>query len=260
MLFVLNKLKTIWITGGSSGIGFATAEKFLNEGWNVVISSKNKENLDKAKKKLENISNKSKVYSLKCDISNREEVIDTVKKITSEISLIDIGLLNAAAYSPNKTQEFDIKNYEVLIDVNLKGTLYCIEALKNEMQKNKNGNIAIVSSPVGYRGLPTAGAYGMTKAGLINVAESLFFDFKKFGIKIKVINPGFIKSKSTDLNTFPMPFKKSAKYAAEKIYLGLVKTNKFEIIFPTFFLMILKFGRILPYTLYFYLITRITGL
>jgi len=57
LLFVLNKLKTIWITGGSSGIGFATAEKFLNEGWNVVISSKNKENLDKAKKKLENISN-----------------------------------------------------------------------------------------------------------------------------------------------------------------------------------------------------------
>ncbi len=252
-------MKTIWITGGSSGIGLAVAKKFLNEGWKVIISSKNNDNLTIAKEDiLKNIENKE-IYTLKCDISVREEVHKTVHEIESKISKIDLALLNAAAYSPNKSQEFDIKNYELLIDVNIKGTLYCIEILQKYM-KNRNNQIAIVSSPVGYRGLPTAGAYGLTKAGLINLAESLYFDMQKNKIKISVINPGFIESKSTNLNTFPMPFIKSAEFAANKIFQGLTKSYKFEIYFPFFFLLIMKIGRILPYRLYFYLIKKITKL
>ena len=172
---------------------------------------------------------------------------------------IDIAILNAAAYSPNKTQEFNIKNYEHLIDVNLKGTLYCIESLLEQMLEN-NVYIAIVSSPVGYRGLPTAGAYGLTKAGLINLAESLYFDLKKNNIKISIINPGFIKSESTQLNAFPMPFLKSADFAANKIFNGLTGKYKFDIFFPWFFLILLKLFRILPYRLYFFLIKKITKL
>jgi len=252
-------LKTIWITGGSSGIGLAVAKKFLNEGWKVVISSKNIDNLNMAKEDiLKNIKNKE-IYSIKCDISIREEVHKTVHEIESKISKIDLALLNAAAYSPNKSQEFNIKDYELLIDVNIKGTLYCLEILQKYM-KNRNNQIAIVSSPVGYRGLPTAGAYGLTKAGLINLAESLYFDMKKNKIKISVINPGFIESKSTNLNTFPMPFIKSAEFAANKIFLGLTKSYKFEIYFPYFFLLVMKIGRILPYRIYFYLISKITKL
>src|SRR6056300_1064023 len=114
----------IWITGGSSGIGFATAKYFLKNNWNVIISSSNIEKLTNAKNKI----------------------TDTILYIENEIGNINIALLNAAAYSPNKNQEFDISNYELLIDVNLKGTLYCIDALK-EVMKNKDGTIAIVSSP-----------------------------------------------------------------------------------------------------------------
>ena len=126
--------------------------------------------------------------------------------------------------------------------------------------KNRNNQIAIVSSPVGYRGLPTAGAYGLTKAGLINLAESLYFDMQKNKIKISVINPGFIESELTKLNSFPMPFLKSADYAAEKIYKGLTGKYKFEIFFPWFFIIILKLLRILPYKLYFFLISKFTKL
>ena len=100
----------------------------------------------------------------------------------------------------------------------------------------------------------------MTKAGLINLAESLYFDFKKLGIRISVINPGFIESTSTNQNSFPMPFIKPASFAAEKIFNGLTKTEKFEINFPFFFLRMLKLARILPYPIYFYLINKITGL
>ena len=107
--------------------------------------------------------------------------------------------------------------------------------------KHKDNTIAIVSSPIGYRGWPTSGAYGMTKAAQLNLSESLFFDFKKIGINMRVINPGFIDTEATRLNSFKMPFLKSADFAAEKIYKGLTGKYKFEIFFPWFFIIILKF-------------------
>ena len=248
--------KIIWITGGSSGIGYATAKHYLKNNWIVVISSSNNEKLKKAKERLQNINNDKNLYIAKCDITNQDEVKKTISFIENEIGVIDTALLNAAAYSPNKNQEFDIKNYELLIDVNLKGTLYCINILKDVM-KNRGSTIAIVSSPIGYRGWPTSGAYGMTKAAQLNLAESLFFDFKKIGISIKVINPGFIDTEATRLNSFKMPFLKSAEFAAEKIYRGLVFKKRFEIYFPFTIVFIVKILRILPYRIYFYLWKKI---
>ena len=248
--------KLIWITGGSSGIGFATAKHYLKNNWIVVISSSNTEKLQKAKERLQSVNNSENLYIAKCDITNQEEVKKTILFMENEIGVIDTALLNAAAYSPNKNQEFDIKNYELLVDVNLKGTLYCINILKDVM-KNRGSTIAIVSSPIGYRGWPTSGAYGMTKAAQLNLAESLFFDFKKIGITIKVINPGFIDTEATRLNSFKMPFLKSADFAAEKIYVGLVNKKKFEIFFPFFIVFCVKILRIIPYKLYFYLWKKI---
>ena len=248
--------KVIWITGGSSGIGFATAKYYLKNNWIVVISSSNNKKLEKAIKNLKKEDNSENLYKFKCDITNINEVKKTVSLIENNIGNIDTALLNAAAYSPNKNQEFDIKNYELLIDVNLKGTLYCIDALKDVM-KHRGNTIAIVSSPIGYRGWPTSGAYGMTKAAQLNLSESLFFDFKKIGISIKVINPGFIDTEATRLNSFKMPFLKSAEFAAEKIYKGLVFKKKFEIYFPFSIVFFVKILRILPYKIYFYLWKKI---
>ena len=157
-------MKLVWITGGSTGIGLATAKEFLDNNWKVAVSSRNNDKLLDAKKKLLKDSSNHELHLYQCDISKKNEVQKTIEIITAELGNINLAILNAAAYSPNKTQDFAIENYEHLIDVNLKGTLYCINNLINKM-KNRNGHIAIVSSPVGYRGLPTAGAYGMTKAG-----------------------------------------------------------------------------------------------
>ena len=245
-------MKAIWITGGSSGIGFATAKEFLKNNWRVIISSSNLKKLNNAGGKLKKYATKNNLHLLKCDISSKKEVEDSIYSIEKKITKIDIALLNAAAYSPNKNQNFDIKNYEFLIDVNLKGTLYCIDVLKNVM-KERNNKIAIVSSPIGYRGWPTSGAYGMTKAAQLNLAESLYFDFKKLKINISVINPGFIDTEATRLNSFKMPFLKSPEFAAEKIYKGLVYKSRFEIYFPFTIIFVVKILRILPYKIYFFL-------
>ncbi len=242
-------MHTIWITGGSSGIGFAVAKKFLEKNWQVIITSSNLTKLEEATKKLKNKTNSDNIFSIVCDITNYNDVNKTITRIENEISPINIALLGAAAYSPNKSQNFDLKNYELLIDVNLKGTLNCIDVLKKFM-KNRNDLISIISSPVGFRGMPTAGAYGMTKAAQLNLVESLYFDFKKLGIKVSVINPGFIDTESTKLNSFKMPMLKSPEYAADKIYNGLTGKYKFEIYFPFVVVFSVKIMRFLPLKIY----------
>ena len=242
-------MQTIWITGGSSGIGYAVAKKFLEQNWRVIISSRSSDRLKKTVKEIKKQTNKEEIYSIACDIVNYEDVENTITKIEKNIAPINIALLNAAAYSPNKTQDFDIKNYKLLINVNLCGTINCIDVLKNFM-KNRFGHIAIVSSPVGFRGMPTAGAYGMTKAAQLNLAESLYFDFKMYNIKISVINPGFIDTESTKLNTFKMPFLKPANYAANQIFKGLTGKYKFEIYFPIIVVIAVKIMRVLPLKIY----------
>ena len=245
-------MQTIWITGGSSGIGFATAKEFLSNGWQVVISSSNEEKLENAKKRLIDQKHAGKLHIVPCDISKIKDVNNTIDYIETKLGKINIALLNASAYSPNKDQIFDINNYELLVDVNIKGTLFCINRLKDYMS-GRNNTIAIISSPLGYRGWPTAGAYGISKAAQLSLSESLYFDFKKLYINVRVICPGFIDTQATRKNSFKMPFLKSAEYAGKKIFERLTKGKEFEIIFPFLIVYFFKFTRILPYKIYFYI-------
>ena len=192
------------------------------------------------------------MHIIPCDISIKKNVDSTINYIENNLGKIDIALLNASAYSPNKEQIFDITNYELLVDVNIKGTLYCINKLKDCM-KDRDNTIAIISSPLGYRGWPTAGAYGISKAAQLSLSESLYFDFKKLKINIRVICPGFIDTEATRKNSFKMPFLKSAEYAGKKIFSRLTKGKEFEIIFPFTIVYFFKFTRILPYKIYFYI-------
>ena len=90
-------MQTIWITGGSSGIGFAVAQKFLEENWRVIISSRNEDKLNNAVEKLKELTDKKEIFYKACDVSNYNDVKDTVKYIETDLSKIDIALLNAAA-------------------------------------------------------------------------------------------------------------------------------------------------------------------
>ena len=115
----------------------------------------------------------------------------------------------------------------------------------------KSGQISIVSSVAGYRGLPGAAAYCSSKSALISFAESLHFEMKRFNVRVSIINPGFIKTPMTDENNYTMPMIKSPEYAANQIYKGLVKSNDFEIHFPKKFTFLMKILKILPSSLYF---------
>ena len=242
--------KKIWITGASSGIGKAVAEKFAKEGWQVAVSARRKEILDEMAKDL-NISS----YPL--DVVDEQNCKITFQKIISEFTEIDLCVFCSGTYDPKKEKEIDIKQSKFIMDVNYFGVLNCVKSVEKYFKDKKNGHISIVSSIAGYRGLPNSSGYGPSKAALNNFAESIYFDFKKYNVRVSVISPGFIKTPLTDKNDFPMPFLRSVEFAAEKIYGGLIKSNSFEIHFPKQLTLILKFLRILPYKIYLFLIYKL---
>lgn len=114
----------------------------------------------------------------------------------------------------------------------------------------------MVSSVAGYRGLPKAAAYCASKAALISLCESLYVDLQGTGLRLQVINPGFVRTPLTDKNDFHMPALMEPEDAAEAIYRGL-GSRRFEITFPARFVYWLKLLRILPYRLYLPLMRRV---
>ena len=142
------------------------------------------------------------------------------------------------------------------METNFFGTLNCIMAVNSYFRERKSGHISLVSSVAAYRGLPAGSGYCASKSALTSLAESLYFDFKRYGVRVSVISPGFIKTPMTDKNKFPMPMIKSPEFAAEKIFNGLTKKNTFEIHFPFIFTIIIKLLKIMPNWLYFMIASK----
>ena len=242
--------KKIWVTGASTGIGKAVAEKFSKEGWKVAISARREE-------LLKNIAQDNNIFDYPLDVTNEKKVDEVFKKILEDFKSIDLCIFNAGTYEPKLEKEISKEQIRKTMEVNFFGVVNCIKAVEKYFKNKKNGHISIVSSIAGYRGLPNSSGYGPSKAALSNLAESLYFDFKKDNVKISLISPGFIKTPMTDKNEFRMPFIKSPEFAAEKIYNGLVKSNSFEITFPKQLTTIFKLFKVLPNRIYLFLISKL---
>ena len=247
----MNK-KTIWIPGGSTGIGKALAIKFANEGWNVAISARRGQLLEEISNKYENIS------SFPLDVTNKSNCKEVFNQIINKFQNIDICFFSTGTWDPKKEKDIDVEQIENVFKVNFFGTLNSIKAVEEYFKNKKSGTITIVSSIAGYRGLPNSTGYGPSKSALNNLAESLYFDFGRSNVRVCLVSPGFIKTPMTDKNDFKMPFLKTPEYAAEKIYDGLVNKNSFEIHFPKSLTMILKILSFLPNKIYFGLIGKLT--
>ena len=247
----MNK-KTIWITGGSTGIGKALAIKFANKGWNVAISARRESLLEEIANNNENI------YGFPLDVTNKLKCKEVFEKIKNKFQDIDICFFSTGTWNPKKEKDIDVEQIENVFKVNFFGTLNSIKSVEEYFKNRKKGIITIVSSIAGYRGLPNSTGYGPSKSALNNLAESLYFDFKRSNVRICLVSPGFIKTPMTDKNDFKMPFLKTTEYAAEKIYDGLINKNVFEIHFPKSLTLILKILSFLPSKMYFGLIGKMT--
>ncbi len=243
--------KIAWITGGSSGIGAATAEKLAKQGWTVAITGTTQGKLDVVCDKDPEF-----IKGYACDVTKPKKVIELIDQIEKDLGPIDMAVLNAGTYNGESVEEFTAANFKKHFDVNVIGVGNCLEPLLNKFLDRRNGHIAITSSVAGYRGLPQSISYSATKSALINLAESLAIELYKSNIKIQVICPGFVKTPLTDKNDFDMPMLMEVDVAADKLVEGL-KSNSFEINFPWSFALMLKTLKFLPAKLYFMLAYKI---
>ena len=244
----MNDKKVIWITGASSGIGKALSIKFAQEGWIVAASARREGLLQELTKINQNI------HSFPLDVTNPEQCKKVFEEIKKKFNNIEISIFGTGIHDPNSEKRFNLEKIREIMEVNYFGTMNSINSVYDYYNDKKGGQISIISSVAGYRGLPAAGAYCASKSALTSFTESLRFEMMRKNVRVSLVSPGFIKTPMTDQNDFPMPMIKSPEFAAEQIYIGLTKKTRFEIHFPKAFTFFLKFLRILPNSIYFKLI------
>jgi short-subunit dehydrogenase len=246
--------QNVWITGAGRGIGRALAILLAGQGMRVYASSRTEIELEKLVAEYQHLP--GEIIPIRLDTRCVEELEQLINEWDQTDCFPELVILNAGTHDPFSAAEFSAQRCKHLFDINLQGTINCLEPALQRMLKRGKGQIAVMASVAGYRGLPTAAAYGASKAALIHLCESLRLDLKNTHIKLQVINPGFVKTPLTDKNEFTMPALLAPDEAATRILNGLL-SDHFEITFPKRFTFILKLLRIIPYRLYFYLAGKI---
>ena len=244
----MKEKKVIWITGASSGIGKALAIKFAENNWIVAASARR----EKLLTELNHINDN--IHSFPLDVTEIDKCKIVAKNIIDQFGDINICVFGTGMHDPKSEKTFNLDKIRKIMEVNYFGTMNSINSIYEFFSEKKNGQISIVSSVAGYRGLPAAGAYCASKSALTSFTESLYFDMIKKNVGVKLISPGFIKTPMTEKNDAPMPMIKSSEFAANEIFIGLTQKKLFEIHFPKSFTILMKLLKILPSWFYFRLI------
>jgi NAD(P)-dependent dehydrogenase (short-subunit alcohol dehydrogenase family) len=242
----------VWITGAGKGIGRALALLLARRGRTVAASARTPADLATLAREAEAL--RGRILPFACDVTDREAVRATVARIEAEAGAIRLAVLNAGTHLPVDGRTLSVEPFRRLFEVNLFGIVHGLEALVPRMA-GRGGQIALVGSIAGWCGLPTASAYGASKAAVRNMAEALRVELEPLGIDLRLVSPGFVETPLTARNPFPMPFLIPAAEAAERILAGL-EGRRFEIAFPAVFALPMRILAHLPRPLFFALTRR----
>ena len=188
------KNKVAIITGGAQGFGLDIAKKFLSFGAKVRIWDIDETELKKA---LKNENNQNLNYDI-VDVSNFDNVSNVVKDVTKN-SKIDILINNAGITGPTaELWNYEIKDWNKVIDINLHGTFNCCKSITPEMIKNNYGRIVNIASVSGKDGNANASAYSSAKAGVIGLTKSLGKELAQYNIAVNAVTPAGAKTRILD--------------------------------------------------------------
>ncbi|MDA8709497.1 SDR family oxidoreductase [Gammaproteobacteria bacterium] len=186
--------EVVYITGASAGIGYATAELCLQYGATVVITGRNKDNLEKAKQELLNIS--SKVVAHNVDVSIESEIEDSLEEIYKSFGKVDGLINNAPSIHTGKIVDLDLAAWRTNFKANLDAVFLTTKKVLPWMHEAKKGSIVNIASVVGLKGVAYMSAYGAAKAGLINFTRAAAIEAAPH-VRVNCIIPGAVMTPAT---------------------------------------------------------------
>ncbi|MGR3617259.1 MAG: SDR family NAD(P)-dependent oxidoreductase [Paracoccaceae bacterium] len=227
--------KSYWLIGASEGLGRALAKRLDDEGARVILSARNADRLAQL-----------------CDELKTAEVVpldvtdtDAVRNAAISVGALDGVIYNAGAYEPMHATNWDSDAALRMSDVNFTGALRVLGEVVPNFVEGGQGDITLIGSLAGYHGLPAAIGYGASKAALVSLAETMRFDLKGTGVTVRLVNPGFIKTRLTEKNNFRMPMLMTPERAAERV-LSVMKRRRFRTDFPAPFSWVIRCLDYLP--------------
>ncbi|MQQ09684.1 SDR family NAD(P)-dependent oxidoreductase [Epibacterium sp. SM1979] len=229
------KGQRIWLVGASEGLGRALALALAAEGAQLILSARNSARLQALAQQIPG----AEVQAM--DVTD----LDAVRRVAAELGPIDGLIYNAGAYEPMRATQWNSDAALWMVDVNFTGALRVLGEVVPQMLRRGVGEITLVGSLAGYRGLPAAVGYGASKAALVSLAETMRHDLKGTGVTVRLVNPGFIRTRLTDKNTFKMPQLMTAERAATHV-MRAMKRRRFRTDFPAPFAWAIRVFDIMP--------------
>lgn len=178
--------KLVIVTGGASGIGFATAKRFASEGSKVVIFDYNKEALDKTLAENPDIAG-----GVKVDVSSSEEVEKAFSQVDEEHGMVDVLISNAGISVRKPFVDIDYEQWKRVVDINLGGMFLCSREAARRMKKKGSGVILMTASTNGTEGHPNYADYNASKAGVILLSKTMALELAP-EVRVNSICPGYV--------------------------------------------------------------------
>lgn len=189
--------KVALITGATSGIGKATAEKLASEGFDLVLCGRRKERLESLKSTLEN---QVKVTTLAFDVRDKEAVFHAINSLEAPFNHIDILINNAGnAHGMDPIQTGNTDDWDAMIDINVKGLLYVSKAIIPGMIERKKGHIINLGSSAGKEVYPNGNVYCASKFAVDALNQGMRMDLYQHGIKVGAIDPGLVQTEFSEV-------------------------------------------------------------
>lgn len=246
----------VWITGASTGLGRQLAIDLAARGYTVAATARDDAMLQSVTH--EAAGSDGRIVPFLCDVTDEQGMERMVETIEAECGPIVLAIFNAGIFSPTHGERLETLNFSNTYGVNLLGVINGLVPVADRMRDRGHGQIAIIGSVTAYFGLPLSAAYGSSKAALNALAQSLRFDFEWIGIRLQIVNPGFIETPLISRHSFPMPAKIDVASASRRLIAGLDRGG-FEIAFPRRLVWPMKVIRLLPASLRHLMLRWLSG-
>lgn len=212
--------KVAVITGAGSGIGEAIAKALSQHGVNIALAGRNEEKLHTVAQQLE-----TETKVIPTDVTQKDSVDQMLQVVKGHYGKVDIVVNSAGQSLSSKITDYDVEQWDTMIDVNLKGTLYVLQAALPHLLNQSCGHIINIASISGFEVTKTNAVYSATKTAIHTITQALEKELARTGVKVTSVSPGMVETSMTEGNDFGGRKKLDTRDIAEAVVYALTQPS-----------------------------------